>query len=306
MNIVFAQSSPAALTLRGTAPGAPNITLSPAPGADIQIIATASDGPQLAITPPPDVNIVLVAPAESLLTLVVASSMPELAMTVAVPGTIVWGGGSGGSSDYANPAYPALTTIDKALNYLLYVAPQIESFSNNVGTVELGVTVHAVNLTWALNKTMTTLTLNGVSLPLTQTSDSLTGLSLTGNTTWLLSAGDGQNTAWASSTVAFLPRRWWGSSSLTSLGSSDILALGSSEFSSSRNQSRSMSASAAYLYFAWPSSFGTPSFTVNGLPSTAWIKTTVSATNASGYTQNYDVYRSQYLQNGSGIAVVVS
>ena len=285
---------------------ADRVTLAPALSLQITQLAPETDiaaqGDALDVQLVQSVVITLGMPAAPLgLALTVG---PSASVAIALPGAIVWSGG--GSNDYANPNYPDLTTINEALNFLLYTPPQIENFTNNVGTVEIGVTVHAVNLTWALNKTMTTLTLNGASLSPTQTSDSLSGLGLTSTTTYTLVAGDGENTSAVSSTVAFLPRRWWGSSALSSLGSADILALGNSEFSPSRAQTRSMSASAAYLYFAWPSSFGTPAFVVNGLPSTAWIKTTVSATNASGYTQNYDVYRSQYLQNGSGISVAVS
>jgi hypothetical protein len=279
--------------------GAPTIVINPAPDAEIWIIPPPDTVVPTLTVPLPGIAVVLAAPTTSPVIFSV-----NAALTV---GLSVYGGGGGGTSNaYDNPAYPALTTYTDALNYLLYVAPQITGFSNSVGTVEIGSTVHAVNLTWGFNKVMTTLGLNGASLPPTQTSDSLTGLSLTGNTSWVLSAGDGTNTAVASTAVQFQPRRWWGTSALAALASSDILTLGGSELATSRNQSRSMSASAAYLYFAWPSSFGVPSFTVNGLPSTAWLQTTIEATNASGYVQSYDIYRSQYLQNGSGISVVVS
>jgi hypothetical protein len=67
-----------------------------------------------------------------------------------------------------------------------------------------------------------------------------------------------------------------------------------------------MTASSQYLCFAWPSTFGTPSFTVNGLPVTGWISVTVSYTNSQGYTSNYDIWTSEYLQSGTSIAVTVS
>lgn len=236
---------------------------------------------------------------------VTLTSLASASITVAVPGSL--GGGGGGSNAYDNPAYPQLTTTQLALDYLLYVPPQIGGFSNSIGTVEIGSTVTAVNLTWSLNKTMTSLLLQGSPITPSLTAISLSGLHLVSDTTYALSASDGTSTTGASTTVAFRPRRWWGTSPLATLTSSDILALGSSEFASSRGQSRSLSATASYLWFAWPSSFGGPaSFVVNGLPSSGWVRSVVSATNASGFTQNYDVYRSQFLQNGSGIAVTVS
>lgn len=241
---------------------------------------------------------------------------PGPTLLVAVPGSISGPAGPpgppgpagpAGTSVYANPAYPALVTTQEALDYLLYVAPQITSFGNNVGTVEIGSTVHAVNLSWSFNKAMTAVTLNGSPISPTLTAEAYTGLALTANASWFLTGSDGTNTASASTTVGFAPRRWWGTSPLTALTSAEILALGNSEFAGGRSQSRTFSASAAYLWFAWPSSFGGPaSFVVNGLASSGWVETTISATNAAGYTQNYDCYRSQYLQNASGINVVVS
>jgi hypothetical protein len=193
-----------------------------------------------------------------------------------------------------------------AIDTLLYVPPQITGFSNTVGTVEIGSTITALTLAWSFNKAMVSVTLNGAALPPAQLSERLTGLALVANTTYTLTASDGTRSTAQSSTIGFLPRRWWGVSALPALGSDDILALGNSDFATSRGQARSMSAAGEYLYFAWPASFGMPSFTVNGLQSSGWVEAAVSHTNAAGFTQPYYTFRSQYAQNGSGILVVVS
>lgn len=275
-----------------------------APGLSVQITQLA---PETDVNSQADALDVALTQAIAF-TVAVPAAPLGVAMTIGPAASVIIDlpGAGGSSGSYENPAYPALQTVNEALDYLLYVPPVISGFSNNIGAVEIGGTVSAATLSWSFNKTMTSVTLNGNAISPALTAEALSGLSLTASTTWTLNASDGINNTIAATSVSFLAKRWWGTSTLTSLGSSDILALGGSEFATGRAQSRSMTASAAYLYFAWPSSFGAASFTVNGLPSTAWIKATVSATNASGYTQNYDVYRSQYLQNGSGIAVVVS
>lgn len=236
---------------------------------------------------------------------VLAAIPAGVVIELAVPGSF---GGGVASDLYFNPAYPLLTTTQLALDYLLYLPPQITGFSNSVGTVEIGGTVHAVNLAWSFNKAMTTVMLNGVAVsPPTLTAESLTGLNLTANTSYTLSASDGTDTVSATTTVSFSARRWWGASPLAALASSDILALGNSEFAGSFAQSKSLSATAAYFYFAWPASFGMPNaFTVGGLASSGWVQATVAHTNASGHTQNYYTFRSQYLQNGTDINIVVS
>ena len=53
------------------------------------------------------------------------------------------------------------------------------------------------------------------------------------------------------------------------------------------------------MVFAWPTSFGTPAFVVNGLPNTAFtlISSAFSFTNANGYVNTYDVWISNTAQN---------
>ena len=65
-----------------------------------------------------------------------------------------------------------------------------------------------------------------------------------------------------------------------------------------------------YLVFAWPSVFGTPSFVVNGLLSTAFTKVRGvsnlnSFTNELGFTSNYDVWVSNTAQN-SPLTIIIS
>lgn len=216
------------------------------------------------------------------------------------------GGGGGGSQDYYNPAYPSLHTYTEALDYLLYVPLAGSSFTVNPSVMEVGQVVSSVSLVWGWNKTPTAQTLSGVGasyLAPTDAAKTISGLSLTSASTWTLSATDGTATPTQSVTLSFRLRRFWGASVLTAATPGD---LPSSELSTSRGQSRTLSATGQYLYFAWPSTYGTPTFAVNGLASTAWAKTTQSFTNAHGHTESYDVWRSTFLQTGTGISVTVS
>ena len=63
-----------------------------------------------------------------------------------------------------------------------------------------------------------------------------------------------------------------------------------------------------YLVFAWPTSYGTPAFTVNGLPNTAFTKigNAVSHTNMHGYTVSYDVWISNTAQNSPIASFIIS
>ena len=200
-----------------------------------------------------------------------------------------------------------LSDIKDRLSALEYVAPSVTGMSSSVGTVEIGSTVSAVTLNWSVNKTITTQSIDhGVgTLAATLRTLALSSLALTSDTSWTLTIGDGSNTATRSAGISFRHRRRWGYSVSDAPDSTLIDALAGVEFSTGRSQSRSMSPSGQYIYFAWPSSWGDPTFTVNGLPVAGWIKTTISYTNPSGNTTNFDVYRSEYVLTGT-FSVVVS
>lgn len=209
--------------------------------------------------------------------------------------------------------HPTYTTVKDALDYLLYMQPEITSFSNNINTVEIGSTVSNVLLSWAVNKTMASLNINngvGAIAIVSDTSKQLSGLSLTSNTSWTLTATDDEGTSVTKTTgITFLNKRYWGVSASASLTTSaQIIALGS-EFGSNYNMSKTLDATGGkYLYFAVPSSFGLTvnNFKVGGLSNSDWVKTTISFTNASGYTTNYDIFRSGNIQTGSAILVAIS
>jgi len=207
-----------------------------------------------------------------------------------------------GTTDSADPA-----SLDFRMRALEYVLPSVTAFTDTIGTVEVGTVVASVTLNWSINKTITSQSINqGIgSLDPALRTLGLTGLALTSDTTFTLTVGDGANTANRSTSVLFRHRRRWGVSATATPDAALIDALTGDEFSAARAQSRSMSPSAEYLYFAWPASWGTPTFTVNGLAVTGWAQTTISYTNPSGNTTSFDVWRSPYPISGT-FAVVVT
>ena len=112
-----------------------------------------------------------------------------------------------------------------------------------------------------------------------------------------VTTSDGK-TATASATITWLPRRYWGRSSLSAATSGIVTtaAGGGSELNSSKAKSSfSITASGTnYIYYAYPTSLGSlTSIVVGGFESIgAFTLTVVSITNAFGYTQNYNVYTS--------------
>jgi hypothetical protein len=121
------------------------------------------------------------------------------------------------------------------------------------------------------------------------------------------------------SNLVFRNKRFWGTFSLTSIGDPDLtlnpgsasdvsaqitnstlIGLSGQELSTSYIQTRTNFGGGGYHILAWPTSFGsTPSFTVNGLNSSAYTKVQNSWTfsNFFGYEVVYDVWVSNTKQN---------
>ena len=210
-----------------------------------------------------------------------------------------WGTGADQVNASQMPYQGAYATVQSALDALLFVPLTITSFGNTVGTVEIGQTVSVIGLSWVYNKTPVSQSIDQgigmIPVPVYVYTDTGTFQS---SRTYTLSATDGSSFLTRQTTVAFLNKCYWGASNDPAITDAEILAL-SYEFATSFAQSRVITASAEYVYFAFPASFGVPSFTVNGLPNTAWQVTNRVFVNASGFSNSYSIWRSVNLLTGT-------
>lgn len=219
---------------------------------------------------------------------------------------------SGESNDYNHPDFPTMQNYNDALNHLLYKPPEVTSFTLSTNQAEKGQEINNLTLSWQFNKnTITSQSINhgiGALADLNLRSFPISGANITATRTYTITVSDGVNIATKDAVIRFLDRVHFGVSPQTNLTTADVLMLGGNELSINRQQTRIFNASpngGNYLYFAWPSVFGTPTFLIGGLVNSAWIKETISHTNQHGYTVNYDIWRSQYKQNGTAITVEV-
>lgn len=215
----------------------------------------------------------------------------------------------GGASDAAEVTYGSYgyDTVGAALDSLLYKAIAINSFNNSVGNKERGQTVTAVTLSWSTNKTPTTLKLNNETIDAGLTSKTLTDLSITGNTTWTLVATDEKGASGSKSTsISFLDKRYWGVGTADAEGCDSAFILGlTGELATSRGKTFTSDAgSGQYIYYAYPASWGTPTFKVGGFEGGFTLLKTFDFTNASGATVSYVVYRSDNHSLGSTTVAV--
>lgn len=192
----------------------------------------------------------------------------------------------------------------EAIANLSYVPIAINSFTNNILTAEIGSTVNSVRLSWTLNKEADSVSLDGESQSTgTSGSKSFTNLGLTydKHKIWTLRVTDKALTvAEKTTTISFLNGVYYGASAApATLDSAFILGL-TKNLRSSKLTSVNVTADAGeYIYYCVPTRFGTCSFAVGGFSGGFTLVDTISFTNASGYTEDYYVYRSDNVGLGA-------
>lgn len=115
-----------------------------------------------------------------------------------------------------------------------------------------------------------------------------------GTKVFTLNATDGTDSSTSSITFTFVNRRFWGKSTTASgYTESDIEGLAGNELSNSKAKTfSSTTGTGEYILYAYPTRLGTATFLVGAVPGGFISPETVSVTNASGFTENYYVYRS--------------
>ena len=98
----------------------------------------------------------------------------------------------------------------------------------------------------------------------------------------------------------FKYKKYWGTSSKSTLTNSDILALRESTWADSRTMGATTfdCTGGKYVYYVIPSSLGTPEFWVGGLKNTDVVTTSATVTNASGGSTTYSIMRLANIQTG--------
>ena len=95
-----------------------------------------------------------------------------------------------------------LSNIEKDVADLMYNPISITSLTNNVNTVEIGTTITAVTFAWGFNKKPTSATFDGESVDTNSAGITKTGLSITSDKSWTLTATDERGAKASKSTGA--------------------------------------------------------------------------------------------------------
>lgn len=191
-------------------------------------------------------------------------------------------------------------TLPDALNELnrdlQYIPIEILAFSNNIGVAEKGSTLNELALKWQLNKEPETILMNGQVRADLKTLRSLTlkDMALTADKTFMLQVTDEkEKTAQKNTSVVFQNGVYYGASEIPEeVNNTFILSLSRSLQGSRTKTFSTTSTEDQYIWYAFPSRYGTPVFNVGGFDGGFTKAASISFTNASGYTEEYAVYRS--------------
>lgn len=173
--------------------------------------------------------------------------------------------------------------IRARLDALEYKSIQINSFSAAPPVSEIG-SSQTITLAWALNKTATSQNINGS--PVTGNTKQYTGV--TTSTSYTLNVSDGQTSASKTAYVTFANRIYYGAAA-------DLTTVTSLSSVLSNDPERTITVDAGtgeYIIYAIPARLGDVSFFVSGFEGGFENPESQALTNASGYQEEYKVYRS--------------
>lgn len=193
-----------------------------------------------------------------------------------------------------------ITDLETQISDMLFKPISITSFTHDKGIQEIGSTVTSVTFTWVTNKTPVSLTLEGLGINVGYTSAKFTELSITDNKTWTLVATDEKgNRAVKTTTITFCNGIYYGVGDVEKDFTSEFVVGLNKVLQDVREYDFTVSPNNCYIYYAIPKSRGAVAFKVGGFEGGFEKPEIVSVTNASGYTEDYYVYRSTNKLSGS-------
>ena len=195
---------------------------------------------------------------------------------------------------------PEIKKIMDDIAELKYVPIDITSITNNVGTKELGSSVDSVTISWTVNKEPMSQTVQGESVDVTERSKTIPGPFTTGKSFTVTATDEKGKTDSESTSISFVNGVYYGVlEDGAEVDSNAILTL-TRKLQSSKGLTFTANAGATQrIVYALPTRYGTPNFKVGGFDGGFSLVKTFNFTNASGYTESYDVWMSDNVGLGS-------
>lgn len=187
------------------------------------------------------------------------------------------------------------------LEDLAYLPIAINTLTNSVNTVEMGQTVTDVVLNWTLNKDPELQKVDSQVVEAALRTLSLTGQNITTDKTFTLSATDERDkTVTKTTSITFRNGVYWGvGENKDTFDSEFILTLPKGLQATKAKTFTVDAAEGRHIYYAVPARYGACRFNVGGFDGGFSKVDTIEFTNASGYMESYDIYKSDNAGLGS-------
>lgn len=204
---------------------------------------------------------------------------------------------------YTNENYD-YTNVKEALDFLLYKAPEVTLHGG--GIYEKGTVIDTVNLTWEINKLVTSQTLypNIGKIDNTLRAYTIENANVSEDTVYSILVSDGRNAATSETEILFKQYIYWGSSSSTNLDNQEIIVFPKEFETIDENKVVFDCSGGKYFYIITPTKYVDDiTFKINGFVFSDMDESEIMLTNSSGYTSSYTIFRSNNIQTGSSIEV---
>lgn len=199
-----------------------------------------------------------------------------------------------GEPDYTGKDYEQeIEAINRRIDDLHYEAIAFTSApACSPAIAELGRHVQSVTITWKLNKTPRTLTVDGQQADTSLSQKTLAGLDITAARTFTVIATDEREAeARRDAAISFCNSLYYG------VDGPEAVQVDLDAFTTRTQAARAITFSVnagagEHIFFALPKRYGTPSFNVGGFDGGFSLQSEYEHTNASGYKETYLLYRS--------------
>ena len=207
------------------------------------------------------------------------------------------------TADKLNRIEAAIYEHTQMLDELLYKAITINNFSISKSTAELGEKLIGLILNWSYNKTPIYQKLDNVLID-NELRKYTIEKEISSNTSFKLEVSDGKTTVNKTTSINFYNGRYYGVSNSETYDSDFILSLNKTLTNSRACNFTVNCGPGQYIFFAIPTRFGTPTFTVGGFSGGFNKINTISFVNKFGYSESYDIWKSTNSNLGNTTVVV--
>ena len=203
---------------------------------------------------------------------------------------------------YSNTTIDSVVDVKGALDALIskvyYVAPKINSFtcSPNQLSYEIGQKVSSVVFNWEYNKEVAYQTLTDCDVSDLTVRTVVYDQEISTNKTFVLSCGDGQNSASSSKSFTFSSRVHSGSASIPDTYDSAFILGLPGQLKGNKSGTYTVNVrNGQYFYIAMPTSYNNTEVLtgkINGFDTDFSKVATIQHVNSSGYETSYNIYKS--------------